>query len=106
MNIYPTFAQGLLDDDSAYHVDMNTDDIRMILLQGYTYNSAHDFLNDVIGVSTEIARATSAVANPTVTGGVFDHDNKTIATVPAGFSVTDVVYYKYNASDSSAILIC
>jgi hypothetical protein len=106
MNIYPSFAVGLLDDDSVYHVDMNTDDIRMILLNGYTYNSAHDYLNDVTGSSTEIARASSAVANPTVTGGVFDHDNKTITSVPAGNTITDVVYYKYNASDASAILIC
>ncbi len=105
MNIYPSYAQGLLDDDSVYHVDLNTDDIRVILLSGYTYNSAHDYLNDVIAVATDIDRS-DALSGVTVVGGRFDHDNETVLAVPSGNTITDVVYFKYNASDSAAILIC
>jgi len=105
MNIYPSFAQGLLDDDDAHHVDLNTDDVRVILLNGYTYSAAHDYLNDITGASTEIARS-GAIDNVSVTNGTLDHDDEVVSAVAGGSTITDVVYYKYNASDASAAVIC
>lgn len=103
--LFPKFAEGLLDDDSAYHVDLNSDDIRVALFSGYTYSSSHDYMNDVTGAATEIARS-GALSGVTVTSGSLDHTNETISSVAAGSTVSDIIYYKYNAADSSAILIC
>jgi len=105
LNIYPKFAQGLLDDDSAYHVDLNTDDIRVVVLNGYTYNAAHDYVDDVVAAGTEIARS-DALASVTVTDGTFDHANETLLAVANGQTITDVIWFKYNVLDSAAILIC
>lgn len=85
---------------------MNSDDIRCILLNGYAYDSTDATVADVLAGPgcTEIARST-ALLNPTVTDGTFDADNNTVSAVPAGLPITDVVIYKYNASDASARII-
>ncbi len=84
---------------------MNTDDIRLLLLEGYTYDAADVFVADVLaGPETEVARST-ALQNPTVTDGTFDADNITISAVTGGFTVTDVVIFKHTGSDATARVI-
>lgn len=82
---------------------MNTDDIRVLLMDGYTYDSSDVFVSD-LGTGTIIARST-ALQNPTVTNGTFDADDITISAVPAGHTITDVVVFKHTGSDATARVI-
>jgi hypothetical protein len=105
MNLYPSYLQRAL-DPGAGAIDMNTDDIRCLLLGTYTYDAADTTVTDVLAgpSAVEIARST-ALQSPTVVNGTFDAANLTVSAVPNGFTITDLVIYKYNASDASALII-
>lgn len=104
MNLYPAFLQRAL-DPGAGAIDLNTDDIRVLLLAGYTYDSSDVFVADIASlVTAEVARS-GALQNPTVTNGTFDADNITISAVAAGDTITDVVIFKHTGSDATARLI-
>lgn len=106
MNLYPYFKQVALDSGHADNVDLNTDDIRVILLEGYDYSAAHQFLDDVLAEAgtTELARST-ALQSPTVVDGTFDAANITIAAVAGGDTITDVVVFKHTGTDSTAVVV-
>jgi len=103
VNLYPAYLERAL-DPGAGAIDMNTDDIRIILLNGYTYDATDVFVADVLVGATELDRST-ALQNPTVTNGVFDADNITVATVGPGAAITDVVVFKHTGSDATARVI-
>ena len=102
MNLYPAYLERAL-DPGAGAIDMNTDDIRVLLMDGYTYDASDVFVSD-LATGTIVARST-ALQNPTVTNGTFDADNITISAVAGGSTITDVIVYKYNASDNAARVI-
>jgi hypothetical protein len=85
-------------------IDWDTDDIRIALVSaGYTPNLAtHDMVDDL---GANIVARSTAIASPTVTDGVAGHAAKTLTAV-SGAQVTRIAYYKYNAADASARLIC
>jgi hypothetical protein len=100
--IYPAYKQALL--DGLTNTDLNDGDVRAILvdLADYTYNAAHDFLDDVpagarVGVST-------ALQNTTVTNGLFDADNITIAGV-AGDVSEAIILYIHTGNEATARLV-
>lgn len=97
--LYPSAKKSLLDAD----IDLLADDIRVALVDTGTvsYNSAHDFVNDI---SAGIVARSGALQNKTTTAGTFDADDITINAV-TGATVEAVAVYKYNASDSSAALV-
>lgn len=95
--LYPKGREGFLDGS----IDWDTNDIRCCLVRGYTYNSAHDFLDDI----TTIVVRSSAFTTKTVTNGVADADDVTFTAVGAGADIESLVIYKYNAVDSAARLI-
>lgn len=66
--VYPAFKQAL----GAEGHNMTVDAIwfHLIDLADYTYNSAHDFLDDVAAAARE--ESFGPVLSPTFTGGVFD----------------------------------
>lgn len=66
--LYPKFKEALLKGD----VDLETADVKAVLVDSaeYTYDAAHDFLDDVPAAARE--GTTAALASKTFTDGVFD----------------------------------
>lgn len=66
--IYPKFKEAALQGDIA----LDTSVVKVILvdLADYTYNAAHDFLDDVPAAARE--EISAALASKTFTDGVFD----------------------------------
>lgn len=98
--LYPSFKQLLLGGD----IDLMTDTINCILVDtaDYTYNSAHNFYDDI----TSAGRVGTAqtLANKSITNGVFDADNVTFTSV-TGDPTEAVVIYKVGAGEDSSPLI-
>jgi hypothetical protein len=85
--LYPSFKKACLDGD----IDLLTDTVRVVLIDTgtYTFNSAHDFFNDLSGV---VGTESAVLANKTTTGGVFDADNTSVPSV-SGNTVEAVVLF-------------
>ena len=71
---FTPFTEGLLDGS----IDLDTATIKVALVRGYTFSAAHKFVSDVTATGT-INGTSAALANKTVTGGVFDADDTTIS---------------------------
>lgn len=71
--VFTPFKENLL--NAAY--DLNTASIKCALVRGYTFNAAHVFVSEVVATGT-LNGTSAALANPTITGGVFDADDTTI----------------------------
>lgn len=98
--MYPKGLKAILDGD----VDMLADDIKVVLLDsGYTFNSAHDFLDDISG--TAIVATSANLASKTTTGGVFDAADVTF-TALTGDDVVAYVVYKDTGSSATSPLLC
>ncbi|GAA4439405.1 N,N-dimethylformamidase beta subunit family domain-containing protein [Phytohabitans houttuyneae] len=69
------FKEGLL--GGLY--DLNTATIKAALVRGYTFDPTDEFVADVVATGT-INGTSAALANPTLTDGVFDADDTSIAT--------------------------
>ena len=105
MNVYPYFKEKLLDSGHADNVDLNTDTIKLLFLNGYTYDSADHYVSDVLaGPETEVGRS-GALDSPTVTSGTFDAANETTSGIASG-TITDVVVFKDTGSDATSVVIC
>ena len=98
--LYPKGKEGLIDGS----IDMDTDDIRIILIDtaDYTYNAAHDNLDDVAAGSR--VATSSALASKTVTNGTFDSADKTLSAV-SGDPSEAIIMYKYTGTESTSRLI-
>lgn len=74
--VYDTFKEGLL--NAAY--DLNTATVKCALVRGYTFSASHAFVSDVTGAGGTLNGTSAALANPTITNGVFDADDTSITT--------------------------
>lgn len=99
--LYPKGKAHLL--GLATKVDLVADTIKIMLIHSATtpYNSAHEFVSDLVGGGI-IARS-GALAGKTVTSGVFDANDITITAV-SGSSVDAVILYKDTGSDATSPL--
>lgn len=96
--LYPSFKQLLLGGD----IDLVTDDIRVVLMKDtYSYNSAHDFMNDV---STHENGRSIALSGKTITNGVFDANDITLNATSAS-ACNAIIIFKHTGSDATASLI-
>jgi hypothetical protein len=96
--LFPKGKQGLIDGS----IDLDTATIKVSLVRGYTYDAAHDFVNDVTGAGGTLA-ATATLAGKTVTDGVFDADNVTFASVAANATACDtLIIYQASAVTGGA----
>lgn len=96
--IYPIYKQNLLAGTASYDLDNDTttDGPFVVLIDTgtYTYNTAHDFFNDLSGV---VGAANGVrIATPTVTNGTFDGADVTFTAV-TGASVEGFVIYRHNS---------
>lgn len=88
-------------------VDLNTDDIRIVALDGGTdaFNAADQDLADITGgarVFTTVNLTSKTVG--TVNNGVFDHADETQTSV-SGASIESLIYYKHSGTESTSPLV-
>lgn len=98
-SLYPKGAAHILGTATA--ANLISDDLRVLFYSG-SYSSSHEFVSDLTGASI-IARSGN-LGGKTATLGVFDANDITVTSV-SGSAFTHVILYKYNASDSSAVLL-
>ncbi len=100
-SLYTKAKQNLLDGN----LDLASDDIRVILVDGadYTPNlSTHDALDDI--PSAARVAVSGALQNKTVTDGVFDADDVTIASV-SGDQFEYIVLFKDTGVEGTSRLL-
>lgn len=61
-------------------IDLDTAVIKAAFVRGYTFSAAHKFVSEVTGAGGTLNGTSAALANKTVTGGVFDADNTSVTT--------------------------
>lgn len=74
--VFTPFKAGVLNAE----FDLNTATIKCSLVRGYTFSASHQFVSDVTGAGGTLNGTSAALANPTITGGVFDADDTSITT--------------------------
>lgn len=74
--VFPKAKEGFLDGS----IDLDTASIKVALVRGYTYSSAHDFVDDVTGAGGTLHATSSALSSKSVTNGVFDAADITFTT--------------------------
>lgn len=72
---FTPFTEGVLDGS----IDLDTASVKVALVRSYTFSAAHKFVSDVTTAGGVINGTSVALANKTVTGGVFDADDTTIS---------------------------
>jgi hypothetical protein len=92
--VYDAFKQGILNAE----YDLNTASIKVALVRNYTFSAAHATLADVTGAGGVVNGTSDALANATITGGVFDADDTSITTTA---SATNHYFIVYQASAAS-----
>jgi activator of HSP90 ATPase len=102
--IYPKFKEALLNGSSNESLNQNTANdgpyVALVDTGTYTYNTAHDFYNDLSGIVGTDQRITA----PTVTNGTFDGGDVTFTAV-SGNSVEALVIYRKNAGANTTWLL-
>lgn len=84
-------------------INLSTDTIKAILVtDGYTYSTAHEFLSDLGATTVGTAQT---LATKTVTDGVFDADNVTFAALATGSNLKAVILYKDTGVAGTSALI-
>jgi len=100
--IYPVYKQALLDDSA--NTDLNDGDIRVILvdLADYSFNAAHDFLDDVpAGARVAVS---AALTNTTVVAGLFDADDTVFTAVTGDVSEALIIYVHTGVEGTSRLV--
>jgi hypothetical protein len=95
--LFPKGKQGLIDGS----IDLDTATIKVSLVRGYTYNAAHDFVDDVTGAGGTLV-ATATLSSKTVTDGVFDAANVTFSSVASGAACDTLIVYQASAVGGGA----
>lgn len=94
------FREALLGAD----IDPLADNIKLVLVDGtYTYNAAHDNLDDV-GAGTRVATSGN-LASKTGTDGYFDSADVTFSALTAGDTITGMWLYKDSGTESTSKLM-
>lgn len=97
--LYPSGRYGF----ATALVDWEGDTLGVVACDdGYTYNDAHDFLDDVAGAA-RIFTFTAAGAD--ATGGVLDLADHTEPLVPAGDTITRLIIFKDTGVEATSRLI-
>lgn len=74
-------------------------------MRGYTYSSAHDYLDDVTGAGGTVVASSAAFSGKTTTSGTADAADVTFSAVSAGADITSVLIYVEGATDADRRLI-
>lgn len=101
--LFDSYKQGLL-DPSAQTADLNTDTIKVALIDEGTTNpdlATHDFYDDL---SSAVVGTPVTLTSITVTDGVFDAADATFTSV-SGSSVEGILIYKDTGTPGTSPLI-
>lgn len=98
--LYPSFKEALL----SGAVNLTSVDVKAVLIDtaDYTFNTAHDFLDDVAAASRE--ETSGNLASKTVTGGVFDAADVTFSAT-SGDGCEAVILYVDTGNAATSRLI-
>jgi hypothetical protein len=97
--IYPKGKKAILDGD----VDFLTDTIKIVLCDAtVTYNSAHDFLDDI--AAGDRVATSGALASRTTLDGQFDAADVTFSAL-SGNTVTSWILFKDTGTEATSQLI-
>lgn len=81
--------------------DLDTVDLRFLgVSSAYTFNAAHDFLNDVTNIITDVVAATGEVTAAVTGGGNFDCNDLSLTNVNG--AVAGIWAYDHNGGADSA----
>ena len=98
--IYPKYKEALL--NGSANTDMSSGTVKVALVDTgtYTYNSAHDFLDDVSGrVGTD-----QTLGTKTFTNGTFDAANSTWTAVSGSTAEALVIYIDTGTAGTSRLV--
>lgn len=98
--VYPKAKEAML--TGAVNLSSGTVKAALIDTGAYTYNSAHDFYDDV--PSGAIVAVSGALANKTVTNGTFDADDITLTNV-TGATVEAVIVFLDTGTPATSRLL-
>jgi len=87
--IYPKYKEALLDGGTNIDIKDGTVKCALIDTGTYTYNTAHDFYDDVTGV----VGTPQALTTNTVTNGTFDSATNPTYTAVTGATVEALIIY-------------
>lgn len=87
--LYPKWKQALLEFTANNDLDGQTVKVALVDTGTYTYNSAHDFYDDV---SAAVVGTPQTIGTKTFTDGVFNGDDVTFTAV-SGATVEALVIY-------------
>lgn len=94
--VFPAALEALL----SGAIDLDTAVIKAALVRGYTYDSTDVFVSDVTATGT-LNGTSAALANKTVTAGVFDADDTSVSTT-ANASNHAVIVFQASAVTGGA----
>lgn len=89
-------------------IDLNTDDIRVILVDStYAFDEDSDYVNDLVakelaGVGYSRKALTGEAVTAEVIGATFDADNVNWASIAAGETIGGIIVYHHVGADDSA----
>lgn len=100
--VYPKYKEACLTGSS--NISLSSGTVKVILVDSadYTYNAAHDFLDDV-PAGARVA-TTAALTGKSVTNGLFDADDTTFATVTGDTSEV-LIYYIDTGVEATSRLV-
>jgi hypothetical protein len=84
-------------------IDWDTDDIKVALLDGYTYSSSDSLLSDL---SFAIVGTPTTLATRSIVGGDLLSSPVSVISVPSGHTITSYVIFKDTGTPSTSPLVC
>lgn len=98
--LYPSWKEALL--DFTANNDLNSGTVKAALVDTgtYTYNAAHDFLNDLSGV----VGTAQTIGSKTITGGLFDGADVTFSSVTGNSAEALVIYIDTGVASTSPLV--
>lgn len=105
--VYPLYKQAILSGTANTSLTVNTATdgpyVSLVDTGTYTYNTAHDFYNDITGVQGTANGMN--ITSPTVsTAGTFDGNDVTFTAV-SGNTVEALVYHRHNSGANTTWLV-
>ncbi len=90
--------EGFLDGS----IDWDTAVIKVALVRGYTFSSAHKFVSDITGAGGVLAATSAALSSKTVTNGTADAADVTFTAVAANASNHYLLIFQSSAVTGGA----
>ena len=98
--IYPKYKEALINGGANTGLN-GTVKVTLVDLADYTYNAAHDFIDDVPAAARV---ATATLANKTYTNGLFDADDAVFSSVTGDQSEALIIWIDTTVESTSRVV--